>query len=37
MAASGKKKLMGYHWPYPGAAMAEPKDGAYVYVPESRS
>ena len=33
MAASGKKKLLGYHWPYPGIGMAEAKDGAYVYVP----
>jgi glyoxylase-like metal-dependent hydrolase (beta-lactamase superfamily II) len=35
MAASGKKKLLGYHWPYPGLGMAEAKDGAYVYVPAS--
>jgi glyoxylase-like metal-dependent hydrolase (beta-lactamase superfamily II) len=35
MAASGKKKMLGYHWPYPGLAMAEAKDGAYVYVPAS--
>jgi glyoxylase-like metal-dependent hydrolase (beta-lactamase superfamily II) len=33
MAATGKKKLLGYHWPYPGIGMAEAKDGAYVYVP----
>ncbi len=33
MASAGKKKLMGYHWPYPGIGMAEKKDGAYVYVP----
>ncbi len=33
MAASGKKKMLGYHWPYPGLGMAEAKDGAYVYVP----
>lgn len=33
MAAAGKKKLLGYHWPYPGIGMAEAKDGAYVYVP----
>jgi glyoxylase-like metal-dependent hydrolase (beta-lactamase superfamily II) len=32
MAASGKKKMLGYHWPYPGLGMAEAKDGAYVYV-----
>jgi glyoxylase-like metal-dependent hydrolase (beta-lactamase superfamily II) len=35
MAAAGKKKLLGYHWPYPGLGMAEAKDGAYVYVPVS--
>ena len=35
MAATGKKKLLGYHWPYPGLGMAEAKDGAYVYVPVS--
>jgi glyoxylase-like metal-dependent hydrolase (beta-lactamase superfamily II) len=35
MAAAGKKKLLGYHWPYPGLGMAEAKDGAYVYVPAS--
>ncbi len=35
MAASGKKKMLGYHWPYPGLGMAEAKDGAYVYVPQS--
>jgi glyoxylase-like metal-dependent hydrolase (beta-lactamase superfamily II) len=35
MAASGKKKMLGYHWPYPGLAMAEAKDGAFVYVPAS--
>lgn len=33
MAAASKKKLLGYHWPYPGIGMAEAKDGAYVYVP----
>ncbi|HUQ37752.1 MAG TPA: MBL fold metallo-hydrolase [Aestuariivirga sp.] len=33
MASTGKKKLLGYHWPYPGIGMAEAKDGAYVYVP----
>ena len=33
MASAGKKKLLGYHWPYPGLGMAEAKDGAYVYVP----
>ncbi len=35
MASAGKKKLLGYHWPYPGIGMAEAKDGAYVYVPVS--
>jgi glyoxylase-like metal-dependent hydrolase (beta-lactamase superfamily II) len=35
MAAAGKKKMLGYHWPYPGIGMAEKKDGAYVYVPVS--
>jgi glyoxylase-like metal-dependent hydrolase (beta-lactamase superfamily II) len=35
MAAAGKKKLLGYHWPYPGLGMAEAKDGAYIYVPAS--
>ena len=33
MASAGKKKLLGYHWPYPGIGMAEKKDGAYAYVP----
>jgi glyoxylase-like metal-dependent hydrolase (beta-lactamase superfamily II) len=33
MASTGKKKLLGYHWPYPGIGIAEAKDGAYVYVP----
>ncbi len=33
MASAGKKKLIGFHWPYPGIGMAEAKDGAYVYVP----
>ena len=32
MAAAEKKKMLGYHWPYPGLAMAEAKDGAFVYV-----
>lgn len=32
-AASGKKKLLGYHWPYPGLGMAEAKDNAFLYVP----
>ncbi len=35
MAAAEKKKMLGYHWPYPGIAMAEAKDGAFVYVPQS--
>jgi glyoxylase-like metal-dependent hydrolase (beta-lactamase superfamily II) len=34
-AAAEKKKMLGYHWPYPGLAMAEAKDGAFVYVPAS--
>ena len=33
MAASGKKLLLGYHWPYPGLGHAEAKDAAYLYVP----
>ena len=33
MASAGKKKLLGYHWPYPGIGIAEAKDGAYFYVP----
>ena len=33
MASAGKKKLLGYHWPYPGIGLAEKKDNAYVYVP----
>ena len=33
MASTGKKKLLGYHWPYPGIGIAEAKDGAYIYVP----
>jgi glyoxylase-like metal-dependent hydrolase (beta-lactamase superfamily II) len=33
MAAAGKKLLLGYHFPYPGLARAEAKDGAFVYVP----
>ncbi len=35
IASAGKKKLLGYHWPYPGIGMAEKKDGAYVYVPQA--
>ena len=34
-AASGKKQLLGYHWPYPGLGMAEAKDNAFVYVPNT--
>ena len=30
-----RRKMLGYHWPYPGLAMAEAKDGAFVYVPAS--
>ncbi len=33
MASTGKKKLLGYHWPNPGLCMDEAKDGAYAYVP----
>lgn len=33
MAASGKKLMLGYHWPYPGLGRAEAKDGAFTYVP----
>lgn len=33
MAAAGKKKLFGYHWPDTGFGFAEKKDNAYVYVP----
>ena len=32
-AAKGKKKMLGYHWTYPGFGMAEAKDNAFVYVP----
>ena len=35
MASAGKRKLLGYHWPYPGIGMAEKKDGGYVYVPNA--
>lgn len=31
MAASGKKQMLGYHWPFPGLGRAEAKDGAFVY------
>lgn len=34
-AASGKKQLLGYHWPYPGLGMAEAKDNAFIYVPNT--
>ena len=33
MASAGKKKLLGYHWPYPGLGMAEVRNGAYTYIP----
>ena len=33
MAAQGKRKLLGYHWAYPGFGMAEVKDSAFVHVP----
>ncbi len=33
MAATSKKQMLGYHWPFPGLGRAEAKDGAYVYVP----
>jgi glyoxylase-like metal-dependent hydrolase (beta-lactamase superfamily II) len=32
MAASGKKLMLGYHWPYPGLGRAEAKDGAFAFV-----
>lgn len=32
-AATDKVKMIGFHWPYPGVAYAERKDGAYAYVP----
>jgi glyoxylase-like metal-dependent hydrolase (beta-lactamase superfamily II) len=35
MASAGKKKLLGYHWPYPGIGTAEKKDSGYVYVPNA--
>ena len=35
MAAAGKKKMIGYHWPYPGIGMAEAKGNAFAYVPAS--
>lgn len=34
-AARGKKRLLGYHWAYPGLGAAEAKDGAFVYVPDA--
>ena len=33
MAVQGKRKLLGYHWVYPGLGMAEVKDSAFAYVP----
>jgi glyoxylase-like metal-dependent hydrolase (beta-lactamase superfamily II) len=32
MAASGKKQMLGYHWPYPSLGRAEAKDGAFAFV-----
>lgn len=32
MAAQGKRKLLSYHWAYPGFGMAEVKDSALVHV-----
>ncbi|HET7717737.1 MAG TPA: MBL fold metallo-hydrolase [Bauldia sp.] len=34
-AASEKKRLVGYHWPYPGIGYAEKAGSAYRYVPET--
>ena len=34
-AASGKKQLLGYHWAYPGLGMAEAKDNAFIYIPNT--
>lgn len=33
MAATSKKQMLGYHWPYPGLGRAEKKDNAFIYVP----
>ena len=33
LSSNGKKQLLGYHWPYPGLARAEAKDGGFTYVP----
>lgn len=33
MAASGRKLMLGYHWPYPGLGRAEAKAGAFAYAP----
>jgi glyoxylase-like metal-dependent hydrolase (beta-lactamase superfamily II) len=35
MAAAGKKKLIGFHWAYPGIGHAEKADAAYRFVPAS--
>lgn len=32
-AASGRIKMLGFHWPYPGLGFAERKGTAYRYVP----
>jgi glyoxylase-like metal-dependent hydrolase (beta-lactamase superfamily II) len=34
-AATGKIKLLGYHWASPGVGFAEKKDAAYRFVPAS--
>ena len=34
MVSASKKKMLGYHWPYPGLGTAEAKDGAFVFVPQ---
>ncbi|MBD3677629.1 MAG: MBL fold metallo-hydrolase [Rhodobacteraceae bacterium] len=33
--ASEKKRLIGFHLPYPGIGRAERKDGGFVFVPET--
>ena len=32
-AATDRVKMIGFHWPYPGVAYAERKNGGYVYAP----
>ena len=32
-SATAKKKLIGFHWTYPGIGHVEKKDGAYLFVP----